>query len=388
MYLRSLKLTNLLSFGPDSQPIELGPLNVLIGPNGSGKSNLIEAIGLLAAMPTDLPTPIRQGGGIREWAWKGASKSPVVTIDTLWDLPDPGRPPPSLFRHMIAFSEVSQRLEIVDERIEDAPVGGAGSVYFGYKNSRPVILFQGEERELAREDVMPDQSILRQRRGTEVYRAITLLADMYDEIRLYQQWDFGRNARLHGPQPTDLPNDYLTEDAGNLGLILNQIRANPEAKEVLLKNIQMLFEGVSDMGVRIEGGTVQVFLQENKWVIPATRLSDGTLRWLALLCILLNPNPQFIVCIEEPELGLHPDLLPSLADLLRQASDRMQLIVTTHSDVLVDALSETPEAVLVCEKAGGTTTVRRLNRKDLSEWLKKYSLGELWRSGEIGGNRW
>lgn len=388
MYLRSLKLTNLLSFGPDSPPIELGPLNVLIGPNGSGKSNLIEAIGLLGAMPTDLLAPIRAGGGIHEWGWKGASRSPVVTIDSQWELPDPDRPLPNLFRHMIAFTEVGQRLEIIDERIEDAPADGNGSVYFRYKNNRPVILFQGEERELERDDVMPDQSILCQRRGAEVYRVITNLAGMYDAIGIYQDWDFGRDSHLHGPQPTDLPNAYLMEDAGNLGLVLNQIRTNPEAKDAFLENVKLLFENVNDVGVKIEGGTAQVFLQEYRWTIPATRLSDGTLRWLALLCILLNPTPQYIVCIEEPELGLHPDLMPYLARLLRDASNRMQVIVTTHSDVLVDALTETPDSIIVCEKVEGATAMRRLNQKDLSEWLKKYSLGELWRSGEIGGNRW
>jgi predicted ATPase len=87
-------------------------------------------------------------------------------------------------------------------------------------------------------------------------------------------------------------------------------------------------------------------------------------------------------------MGLHPDLLPPLARLLQEASERMQLIVTTHSDVLVDALTDTPESVIVCEKHEGSTTMRRLNKEGLSAWLEKYSLGQLWRSGEIGGNRW
>ena len=87
-------------------------------------------------------------------------------------------------------------------------------------------------------------------------------------------------------------------------------------------------------------------------------------------------------------MGLHPDLIPALASLLRDASTRMQLVVTTHSDALVDALSDTPEAVLVCEKHEGSTTMRRLNKADLSDWLEKYTLGQLWRRGELGGNRW
>ena len=74
--IQTLELKNLLSYGPESEPVELGPLNVLIGLNASGKSNFIEAIGLLAATPRDLLAPIRQGGGVGEWLWKGASGLP------------------------------------------------------------------------------------------------------------------------------------------------------------------------------------------------------------------------------------------------------------------------------------------------------------------------
>jgi predicted ATPase len=95
-----------------------------------------------------------------------------------------------------------------------------------------------------------------------------------------------------------------------------------------------------------------------------------------------------LVCLEEPELGLHPDLIGKLADLLIDASHRMQLIVTTHSDILVDGLTKVPEAVVVCEKHGGSTTMTRRTSGDLAIWLKDYGLGQLWLRGEIGGNRW
>src|SRR4030042_5600050 len=102
-------------------------------------------------------------------------------------------------------------------------------------------------------------------------------------------------------------------------------------------------------------------MAEGEYKIPATRLSDGTLRYLCLLSILCHPNPPPLVCIEEPELGLHPDVLPNLALLMLSASERCQLIVTTHSDILVDALTEIPESVIVCEKQGGSTRMQRLN---------------------------
>jgi len=103
-------------------------------------------------------------------------------------------------------------------------------------------------------------------------------------------------------------------------------------------------------------------------------------------CVTLSLPP--LVCIEEPELGLHPDVLPKIADLLIDVSELTQLIVTTHSDILVDAMSEQPETILVCEKHDGQTTINRLQKKKLQIWLDKYRLGELWTRGEIGGTRW
>ena len=87
-------------------------------------------------------------------------------------------------------------------------------------------------------------------------------------------------------------------------------------------------------------------------------------------------------------MGLHPDALVSIAELLIDASERTQLIVTTHSDILVSALSDAPQVVLVCESDTTGSHLRRLSRQQLESWLKKYTLGEIWRMGEIGGNRW
>jgi predicted ATPase len=122
--------------------------------------------------------------------------------------------------------------------------------------------------------------------------------------------------------------------------------------------------------------------------IPATRLSDGTLRYIALLTILCHPDPPPLVCIEEPELGLHPDILANVGDLLKAASERMQLIVTTHSDFLVDRFTDQPESVVVCDKINGQTKLRRLEKREISGWLEDYRLGQKWIDGEIGGVRW
>lgn len=120
--------------------------------------------------------------------------------------------------------------------------------------------------------------------------------------------------------------------------------------------------------------------------VPATRLSDGTLRFLGLLAFLLAPVPPPLVCIEEPELGLHPDATSIVADLLVEASQRTQLIVTTHSDALVSALTEHAESVLVCDHNGEGTTLNRVESDKLKFWMQKFRLGEIWRIGKLGGN--
>ena len=151
----------------------------------------------------------------------------------------------------------------------------------------------------------------------------------------------------------------------------------------------MFYQGAEDILTPIQGGLVDVRVEEENGVtIPASRLSDGTLRWLFLLTVLLHPDPPPLVCLEEPELGLHPDMIRPLVKLLINASERMQLVVTTHSDALVDELSGAPNAVIVCEKHDGSSFFKRLDREQLAEWLKRYTLGQLWRTGEIGGNRW
>ena len=132
-----------------------------------------------------------------------------------------------------------------------------------------------------------------------------------------------------------------------------------------------------------------LFLEERDGrQIPATRLSDGTLRYLSLLAVLLHPSPPPLIALEEPELGLHPDVVGEVAKLLVEASNRTQIVVTTHSRMLVDALTDHPSSVVVCEKQNGESRFERLDGTRLKAWLDKYSLGELWSSGELGGNRW
>ena len=390
MLIQRIKLKNLLSFGPDMESLDLKPLNVLIGPNGSGKSNLIEAVSLLQAAPRNLTDPIREGGGIRDWIWRGEPRASSAHIEAILERPFA----PQALRYCLGFAEKGQRFELTSEWIGNEHPGPDHQkpyIYYELRGSRATLNYKGpNERRLRPEEIDFEQSILARRKDPDHYPELTWLGDMFDRMRLYREWSFGRYTPPRLPQKADLRNDFLGEDGKNLGLVLNGLKRKPETKHQILQALRQLYEGIIDFDVIIEGGTVQVFFEEANitMTMPATRLSDGTLRFLCLLAILCHPTPPPLVCIEEPELGLHPDVLPGLADLIRAASERCQLIVTTHSDVLVDALTETPESIVVCEKDRGQTTLRRLDKDDLAHWLDRYRLGELWSSGELGGNRW
>ena len=384
MLTREITLRNILSFGPDTEPLTLGPLNMLIGPNGSGKSNFLDAVNLLKNAPGEIMNPIRTGGGIQEWLWNGATDEVGARVEVILS-----RPMGRDLRYAVSIHDMGGRPQIADELVEnDRPMAGELDVYFYYRyqNGRPVLNIMDKKRYLRIEDINPGQSILAQRRDPDQFPEVTWTAGYFAGIRLFRDWTFGRSLRK--AERTDGPSDFLEPDSSNLGLVINRLRQQPDVKKRLLQALQELYPNIEDFDVRIDSGTAQVVIQEGRFIVPATRLSDGTMRYLSLLAILCHPKPPPLVCIEEPELGLHPDILPTVARLLREASERCQLIVTTHSEVLVDCMTDTPEAVIVCEKRDGATTLNRLSAAELKPWLERYRLGELWTRGDIGGNRW
>ena len=385
--LRRIRAKNLLSFGPDGIDLELSALNVLIGPNGSGKSNLFEVIRLLQAAPHDLAKPASTDG-ISNWIWKGQPKSSAV-IDAVVEHPDGKQP----LRHIVKFKESGRRFTLEDERIENEPPFEEGQpdvyFYYRYQHGRPVLNVLGQDRrELRREDVELDRSILSQRKDPDQFPELSYLGGFYESINLYCSWEFGRGATIRDSLSNSVRPSPLSENLSNLGMFLNHLELFPSARAKLRERLADLYEGVTDYALHFDPSTVQIRFTEGDFSIPASRISDGSLRYLFLLAILLDPEPPRFIGIEEPELGLHPDLIPKMADLLVDASTRSQLLVTTHSDILVDALSHRPESVIVCEKHNGQTSMTRLDPADLKVWLEKYSLGELWTSGDLGGVRW
>ena len=389
MLIRRLKISGMLSFGPRGIDLPMEPLNVLIGANGSGKSNFIEALALLHAAPHDLSAPVRRMGGISEWLWKGDAGTGTATIDVDVGPPDAEMP----LRHTLEITARGERFAVVDERIENAhPYPNHSDAYFYYRFQKgsPVITdSKGEERGLRPDTLRPDESILSQRDDPDHYPKLRWLQQQYRKIRLYRNWELGPDAGLRQSPRADQPSSFLTERGENLPLAMSKLRG--DRRQEFVKSLQQIYDGIADFHVEVGGGRAELFLVERgagERYIPASRLSDGTLRYMAMAAILLDPKPPPLVVIEEPELGLHPDVVLCIGEMLIQAAERTQLVVTTHSRVLINALEYYPSSVVVCEKWDGQSHMKRLDPEHMEVWLEKYSLGYLWSIGELGGNRW
>jgi predicted ATPase len=207
-------------------------------------------------------------------------------------------------------------------------------------------------------------------------------------IRIYGIFDTGAAAVIRTGISSAVAKHPLERDGSNLALVLQEMDFHGSLRRVkeYLGRLSNRFE---DLKIRPEGTGVQLYIEEHGiGKIPASRLSDGTLKFLCLAAMLLDHAPPPLVCIDEPEAGLHPDAIKLVADLAREASTRMQVIVTTHSDAFVDCFTDEPESVVVCERTfDESTRLKRLSQDQLDEWLKEYTLGDLWRRGEIGGTQ-
>ena len=392
-FIRSIRLDGFLSFAPGSEAVSLRPLNVLIGPNGSGKSNFLEAFYLLGQLPSGggFQAALRAGGGASEWLHKGAASS---TLEL--DLPGDRE---RQFQYKVTWAPRgpgAAQATFLDEKFEELPTRlSAAKTYFATKGGQVEIATRaigpsGPEpyttQAVDRQYFDDSTSILSQRKTQGAYPDNIWLGERFARIGEFREWSFGRASAPRGAQRTDMPTDGLLPGGSNLGMMLQELSHRGRLDD-LNARLRKFLPRAQRLTTRIVGGAILPYLQEDGAhdPIPATRLSDGTLRFVALLVTLLSDPPPPVVCIEEPELGLHPDALALVAELLIEASERTQFIVTTHSEVLLSSLSDHEESVLVCDHVGGTQ-MRRLQADDLSDWLQNYRLGELWRIGHLGGN--
>ena len=219
---------------------------------------------------------------------------------------------------------------------------------------------------------------------------ITRLGHHLETIRIYREFRTTGNSEARVGVSTSAPKDFLVNGGGNLALVLLDMNFKG-VHERIRDYLRRFCDRFNDVKVNLDGPVAKTYIEESGLLEPlvAWRLSDGTLKFLCLLAVLLDPDPAPLICIEEPEVGLHPEAIQIVADALVEASGRTQLIVTTHSEALIDALSERPGDVLITERDfDNGTQFRRLKKEQLSLWLERYSLGQLWRKGELGGTRW
>ena len=408
MLFDSLHLKNVLSFR-DAE-IDLAPLNVLIGPNASGKSNLIEALSLLQAVPGDLARFFRVNGPVLDWIWKGEdgleAAPPTAEMTAVLENREGKHTAEEKLTYALRLAANNDRLQVVGERLENIRPYEAYhqhpyyylSVENGYGRVSSRKSYpdgsdndQGEvPTSVTPENFAPNQSVLSQVRDPVNFPVLTRTARRFSEMRLYRSWAVGRDSPARKPQATDDDVAFLDEDFKNLALVVNDLQTRGIESRIDLY-LNRFYEAYQGIRPRVYGGTIQLAANEAgmRSSIPATRLSDGTMRFIALLAILCHPSPPELVCIEEPELAMHPDAMEMLSDLLRSASERTQVVVTTHSPDLVDQFTGEPEAVVVCERGfDGDTQMKRLSGEELEEWLAEYRLGEMWQKGVLGGNRW
>lgn len=329
-------------------------------------------------------------GGVEEWFWKGKNPLKEATIEAVVSKPRGSRKD---VRHRLVITRNGQKFEVADEQIEyESPDSGHDDPFYFYNFRRGFPFLKEfdtsvEEEQFDRSDIRPDESILSQVHLPNRYPVLSHLQKSYRDIFLFRNWQFGPNAAIRRETEPNADNTFLRDGGLNLDVVLSTFRG--DTKKALIKHLQQLYDGIEDFTVPVGMSGTMLYLEEKGGrSIPKTRLSDGTLRYLCLLAVLLHPTPPPVVVIEEPEQGLHPEAVMEIGRLLVSASERTQIIVTTHSRMLLDAMTANPEAVVVCQHHEGSTDFQRLSADDLSHWLERFSLGELWVSGELGGNRW
>ena len=391
MPLQELLIEGLLSFGEKTH-FKFGQLNILVGPNGSGKSNLIDCVRVFRNAPFDIQEAFKDSG-FEEWLYKGVDKkSGSAFLQVTAKVPElPGK-----IRHQIklgpplnARAPLEEVVSSAEREDEQADLYFVGSHRSGATLS---VLGTGKrrrERKLEESEHNSFQSILSQIRDMRQYPEITQLSNLYANFRIYSEWTFGRNSNLRESTPTGRSTATLSESMNDLALALNGLEQT-SAHEKIRVLLQELKETYRDYVTRILFGRVGLELVEAPFELPlpAQRLSDGTLRFLALAAILLQPDPPPLICLEEPELGMHPDMIRMVAGMLTDASTKTQLIVTTHSEHLLTALQDDFDALFAFDAGLAGSIVRRFSREEYKSWRQEHTLGELWTSGELGGNRW
>ena len=339
-----------------SVDLSIQNLNILIGQNGAGKSNFIELFRFLhEIIDQRLQVYTAVKGGADKLLHYGSRETKqiqiVLTLDDYW-------------YELSLIPSIDDRLiiEFEETNVATGQITSSGSRFS-----------QGKEESLLTKNAFKASQVI-----------TTKLADW----RVYHFHDTSAEAPVK--KLGDINDvDFLRADAGNLAAFLWYMQQkSPNHYNRIISTIQLVLPFFSAFVFRPNPYNEQKILlewQDNQsdMRFNAGDLSDGSLRFICLTTLLLQPKLPSLILLDEPELGLHPTALALLAGLLKKAASRTQVIVSTQSVNLVNAF--TPDDIIVVDCEDGHSTFRRLQTEALSTWLTEYSLGDLWEKNVIGG---
>lgn len=366
--------------------LPLRPLNVMIGPNGSGKTSVLEVFQLLRdATQENLAEAMERLGGLNVVLSRVPNYPARLKIALEVDVQSERSREPMCYRFELAARDVSYVIPLEQLEWQWDPSAAKPYRYIDahYENVyyadpglpgmvRPTWDYHRLELALAQVPRM--------------YEEPEALRSALARTRHFSFLDVSRRSVVRLPQaltPTTSPGP----NGENLYSALYNLRAlHPDAYSRIEDALRVAFPEFRRLEFPVVGAgqvTLAWFQDGLDGPLYPSELSEGTLRFLWLTTILLSPQASPITLIDEPEVSLHPELLKLLAGLLQDAATRGQVIVATHSSDLVRWLQ--PEEVLVLDKADAQTRLTWADTLDLQEWLREYTLGELWLMGTLGG---
>lgn len=345
--------------------LELTPVTVLIGPNGAGKSNLLWALEMVRMLAFEsLQLFVGERGGASYLMHYGPRQSPVMNIELEFTT-EQGE---NSYQARLGYG-ADESLIFLGERAGFRKPGG---------NWRWTELGAGHR-----------ETRLRELADTDVTAKTVLW--LLRKVNFYHFHDTSRTSVLRTASYADLSGDYLRSDGSNLPIFLLGLRESADdSDKVAYNRIQYLVQRVAPFikelrptedprRVRLE------WVDDKGEAFGPAHLSDGTLRAIALIAALAQPNSRFplLSCVDEPELGLHPLSLGLVCELIASVSTRRQAIVATQSPVVLDHFE--PKDIVVAERQDGATAFRRLSNEALESWLEDYSLSEVYEKNVFGG---
>ncbi len=394
--LRRLQVENFRSLQKVDLP--LGDLNVLVGPNGAGKTNVLKVFDFLARIIiTDLQPALNGIGGYSGVVFRGGEKPPTsirINLTATWT--SHSRPDtPDEYELRLTRSTFGEGRTTLQR---------AEAFSFNRQRGHRRIAISGERADIIDErngTIDREQNIGIQRLSS----GLSTLPRLVDEVganevgsiaeRLasFRVFDVAVNKARSASRIPD-HDEPLDSDANNLAAFLLGVSRNyPQTWERLVEDAQAVLPNLQSIDFTFPSGAaheVVVVLNESGLQRP-TQLAEasyGTIRLLGILALLYDPNPPALTCIEEVDHGLHPQALELLVQRLREASERTQLIIATHSPTLADRL--TPEEMIICERRlDGSSAIPAINSsqiRDIVAASEGQPLGELWFSGALGGD--